>query len=559
MTLPAQTPIIPGTAPIPATNPTSGFTKSSIGQALNGITGMSLLPSLSGGGTDDGYWRVTLAWNYSFNGTNYTWISFGTNFYILFGGNSTAYSGLSNTNPPYPKIFLSAADRGGQRGYVLTSGSAPNRTFRFRLEGSQGTSGVAGSPTMLYEAVFYENNQTILDIFTGATQWSTSGLYGVASATAGLPTSPAWTAFAQNTGSRISQYVVPGSPAIPGTSPIPATTPTISMSQVNTEFGRATNTNFSLNDTNVRDLFGKPGNATTIALSDGWGDTYYGTASYALWGAGPYGAPAQFYGLNYSNEAVFEPGNTLVQARQDHQGVSSTTKGYFGGGIIPGNAGQNQIDGVLFSNLSQYDVTASLTYTTSQTGSVWNAPKGYWVGVLNTGNQYMGMPYATEAVASVTAAMVQGRTEVACIHSTTGGYMAGGFPNLTQIDGITFATETSTDPAAALVQGRFGADGVQNQTRGFVGGGATSYSGPFLTQIDGLQFSTMTAYDPAAAVVQARWALCGAESNAKGFWAGGYNPAVTQIDGITFSTEAAHDPAAALGAARVGMASAQKY
>jgi alpha-tubulin suppressor-like RCC1 family protein len=119
------------------------------------------------GNNDDGYWTLTLPFNISYNATSYGTIYVGTNSYVTFNAGYTVYSGLSFSNPDDQKIMISAGDRSGQRIYYGTEGTAPNRTYRVIFEGSTGTSGTLGSPTMLWEMVFYENATNQIDIQVG--------------------------------------------------------------------------------------------------------------------------------------------------------------------------------------------------------------------------------------------------------------------------------------------------------------------------------------------------------------------------------------------------------
>lgn len=63
--------------------------------------------------------------------------------------------------------MISCADNSAQRIYYGTEGSSPNRTYRVRWEGAAATSGTLGSPNMVYEAVFYENAASQIDIHVG--------------------------------------------------------------------------------------------------------------------------------------------------------------------------------------------------------------------------------------------------------------------------------------------------------------------------------------------------------------------------------------------------------
>jgi len=151
---------------ITTANSTTG-TATEIGLNLLGAASLteSTIPDI--GNNDDGYWDLTTPFNIQFAGITTNKIYPGTNTYITFTGGSSAYSSLSFSNPALPKIMISCTDNSCQRIYYGTEGSSPNGTYRIRFEGSAGTSGTLGSPTMVYEAVFYENAPSQIDINVG--------------------------------------------------------------------------------------------------------------------------------------------------------------------------------------------------------------------------------------------------------------------------------------------------------------------------------------------------------------------------------------------------------
>lgn len=156
-------------------------TVTTISNSLLGAGSLTESTTQTQGGADDGYWELTLPFNISFNGTTYSTIYPGTNFYITFGGGSTAYNSLGLSNPAFNKVMISAADNSTQRIYYGTEGTSPNRTYRIRLEGTSSTSGIVGSPTMVYEAVFYENAPSQIDIHMGSNPRFPSGGVGLGS------------------------------------------------------------------------------------------------------------------------------------------------------------------------------------------------------------------------------------------------------------------------------------------------------------------------------------------------------------------------------------------
>lgn len=143
-------------------------TVTSISSSLLGAASLtsSTLPTV--GTNDDGYWALTLPFNIQFIGITTNIIYPGTNSYITFGGGSSAYSSLGFANPNLSKIMISSADNSCQRIYYGTEGVAPNRTYRIRYEGTNNFLGSLGSPNMVYEATFYENSPSQIDIQIGS-------------------------------------------------------------------------------------------------------------------------------------------------------------------------------------------------------------------------------------------------------------------------------------------------------------------------------------------------------------------------------------------------------
>ena len=139
----------------------------SIPSSLFGGAGLTSATTPTVGNNDDGYWTLSLPFNITYNGTSYSSIFIGTNSYITFGGGSAEYINMSASVPALPKIMISAADNSAQRIYYGTVGSAPNRTYLVRWEGTNATTGTLGSPNMVWEATFYENAPTRVDIQIG--------------------------------------------------------------------------------------------------------------------------------------------------------------------------------------------------------------------------------------------------------------------------------------------------------------------------------------------------------------------------------------------------------
>ena len=147
---------------------------SSITNSLLGAEALTSSTTPTSGNNDDGYWTLTLPFNITYLGTSYNTVYVGTNTYLTFSAGSSNYSNLGATNPNLPKIMWSCADNSVQRIYYGTEGSAPNRTYRIRIEGNGGTSGTLGSPNMVCEYVFYENAPSQIDLQLGSNNRKTT-------------------------------------------------------------------------------------------------------------------------------------------------------------------------------------------------------------------------------------------------------------------------------------------------------------------------------------------------------------------------------------------------
>jgi len=149
------------------------FAGASVAQAGTDVTAVTGTP---------GNAQVALSWTaptdttfpVTFNGSNYNNVFIGSNTYITFGSGSSAYSSLSASNPAIPGVHMCADDNSYQRvQYLINTAVTPNE-LRVRYEGTATTSGTAGNPNIVYEAVFYKN-QNYFDVLIGTHARCTSG------------------------------------------------------------------------------------------------------------------------------------------------------------------------------------------------------------------------------------------------------------------------------------------------------------------------------------------------------------------------------------------------
>jgi hypothetical protein len=148
---------------------------STITNSLLGAASLTVSTTPTVGNSDDGYWTLNLPFNISYLGNSYNTVYVGTNHYLTFTAGSANYVSLGPSNPNLPKIMWSCADNSVQRIYYGVEGTAPNRTYRVRVEGTASTGGTVGSPNMVNEYVFYEAVPAQIDLQLGVNARKTSG------------------------------------------------------------------------------------------------------------------------------------------------------------------------------------------------------------------------------------------------------------------------------------------------------------------------------------------------------------------------------------------------
>ncbi len=116
-----------------------------------GIAGMTLIME---GSQDDANLQVSLPFSFPYYGVARL-VFIGSNSYLSFGAGSSAFSGLSCTNPGRA-LHVGSADNSWQRYYWIDNG---NGSVRVRFEGTNSTSGTVGSPTIVWEATIYDDGK----------------------------------------------------------------------------------------------------------------------------------------------------------------------------------------------------------------------------------------------------------------------------------------------------------------------------------------------------------------------------------------------------------------
>jgi hypothetical protein len=149
----------------------------SITNNLLGAASLASSTSPTSGNNDDGFWTLNLPFSVTYLGTPYSTIYIGTNHYLTFGAGADTYFGLGPSSPNVPKIMWCSGDNSVQRIYYGVEGTAPNRRYRVRVEGSSGISGTVGIPSMVNEWVFYEATPTQIDLQCGINAKKTTGAF----------------------------------------------------------------------------------------------------------------------------------------------------------------------------------------------------------------------------------------------------------------------------------------------------------------------------------------------------------------------------------------------
>jgi hypothetical protein len=106
-------------------------------------------------------------------------------------------------------------------------------------------------------------------------------------------------------------------------------------------------------------------------------------------------------GLIFATETAINPAATAIQGRGEHQGIQSTTTGYFAGGdSAPLN--RTEIDGLTFATETTTNPAAALTIAGEvEVGGNQPDTRGYW---FRTGITWQ-FTFSTESLTTVTAAM----------------------------------------------------------------------------------------------------------------------------------------------------------
>ncbi len=151
------------------TSTTNSTSVTSISANFVGPSSATLSPSTGWTQTvssnfDDANHKITFGFNTSFNGNSFDGVFVSSNTYLTFGTGSSSYSGLSASNPAIRGVHMCADDNSYQKVFYKLDSAG---VMRVRYEGHNSTSGTVGSPTIVYEAVFY-SGESYFDLYMGS-------------------------------------------------------------------------------------------------------------------------------------------------------------------------------------------------------------------------------------------------------------------------------------------------------------------------------------------------------------------------------------------------------
>lgn len=155
-------------------------------QTSNASLGAGGLALLLNGNVDDNYVGIPLPFSLPIFNQLFTDVYVGANSYLTFGAGSTVYSTINGNHPAIPGIHISASDNSCQRVYAGSENDGA--TYRIRYEGSAGTSGIIGSPTIVWEITFYRDAPNTIDVVVETNTRGTAGASGITNGTLYLAT-----------------------------------------------------------------------------------------------------------------------------------------------------------------------------------------------------------------------------------------------------------------------------------------------------------------------------------------------------------------------------------
>jgi len=257
--------------------------------------------------------------------------------------------------------------------------------------------------------------------------------------------------------------------------------------------------------------------------------------------------------LDFSSETFSVPGNHLTQARYSSVGFSggasyrikgSRTYGYFGGGFGPGPF-VCTIDRLDFSNETTSAPGNGLPQARRYLAATSSNFYGYFAGGSAPPSvcTIHRLDFSNEITSVLGTGLPATNPQLAACSSSSYGYFGGGYTGFRTctINRLDFSNETISTPGTGLSQARNGFAATQSSSYGYFAGG---YADPYVCTIDRIDFSNETVSTPFGAgngLPLERSNLAAVSSSSYGYFGGGYWPLTNRVDRLDFSNETASD------------------
>lgn len=122
----------------------------------------------------NGFWDVVLPFNINFGSLQTDKVFINTNSYVTFGTRPLTQNydwdlmnAYTASEPPMPKIFITAANGTGQKIWTGVAGTTPNRIYQIRFDGSSGYGTASTTSTIIWGMTFYEASPYDIDLHMG--------------------------------------------------------------------------------------------------------------------------------------------------------------------------------------------------------------------------------------------------------------------------------------------------------------------------------------------------------------------------------------------------------
>lgn len=311
------------------------------------------------------------------------------------------------------------------------------------------------------------------------------------------------------------------------------TSGTIALSQVNTELGLGSTTNISMNQSNVRTLFGIPSGA--IAMSNGYSKSSFDYTNMALvvgWG----GPSSKFSFTTLTNVAGPNMGYRYSPAGWNNKTVGVVAGGDSGGTIVLTSTKYTYASDVAAAaatlpNTCSYGTSASnLTYGISLAGTTGGNSPFVFTSMLYT--------FANDTCANSTSVSVA-RSRGAGLSVATYGLACGGTSSdwgtlLSSTEKYTYSGATVA-ASTALGSARGEGVGFNNTTVGIIACGSDATSRTATTA----KWTFATSTNVAGITLSTARGIggCGASSPTKGATFATYDVSTKVVDVYTFSND----------------------